>query len=79
MEGLELALFSPDGSVIVSAGGGGEVVIWDAQCDTLQRALDCKEDGICRCTWSPDSTKVQIFAASFLSQPAWLRVYPCLV
>ena len=58
MEGIEDVSFSPDGSIIVSAGGGGEVIIWDAQPDTRQKVLTGHQSSVRRCTWSRDSSMV---------------------
>lgn len=59
LEGIMVTAYSPDGTMIVAGGGGGEVVIWDSHLDTQQRMLDCKTGAVRRLSWCTNSTKAR--------------------
>lgn len=53
---IESLAFSPDGSMLASAGYGPEIIVWDVQTGTIKLTLAGHELGATEIAWAPDGT-----------------------
>jgi WD40 repeat protein len=66
--GVISVAFSPDGKRLVSAGAGGQALLWDAETGEIVLALQVHPDriGVARVAYSPDGTRL---AATSIAAP----------
>jgi hypothetical protein len=51
--------WSPDGTRLLSGGGGGILIVWDARTGTMLVEMKMKLDSVVHsCAWSPDGTRL---------------------